>query len=148
MRTYLRRALPALLVGGGLVLTVGGVLRGTAERTMPGALLLLVLGAAVHVYLHLDHPRRAAPAPLTVPGPVPRVVPVIPTQRTASRPVIPSPRPAPAADHPFGGAPGASAGHAARSAAARRSGTQRAGLRHRVRPHGGLPHQRRAPDGS
>lgn len=144
MTTFLRRALPTVLVAGGLALALAGVLMGTGARMVPSALLLAITGAAAAVYLQLNRPRTAAPVLRVVP-PSTRVVPAVPTQRSAPHCVIPAPRPAPDAAP---GAGGASAGSVARWSTTRVSGTARGGVRHCVLPRGALPHQRRATDGS
>ncbi|UZN02405.1 hypothetical protein [Cellulomonas sp. S1-8] len=162
MHTYLRQALPGMLVGGGLTLAATG-LTAAGEQMLPGALLMVIGGAAAQLYQHLNRPRLAVPAPRVVLSPARRVV-RVPTQRAALGHDTPSPwqgAPEPRTtyvEHPALGAP--LHGHAAgplrslptwRDVA--RPGTQGAGLRHCVRPHGSLrngelPHQRRAADGS
>lgn len=148
MSTFLRRALPTVLVTSGLVLVTAGVLSDAGDHTVPGALLLLIAGGAAALYVRLNRPRRATPVLRVVP-PVMRMAPLVPTQRSAPHCAIPAPRSEPdlrswiAGDvvrpvaHPAGRTRGAHAGHPVRG-----------GVRHCVVPRGEVPHQRRATDGS
>ena len=145
MRTHLRRVLPATLVVGGLALAVAGVALGAGERALFGAVLLVTCGAAAWLHPHLPAPRHAAPTTTPALG---WAAPVVPPRRgpgTTPADVVPSPRGAPvlpiAADDVLGQP-------SARTDVARSGGPQRAGARPRVLPHGGLPHQRRASNGS
>ncbi|MCM0639926.1 hypothetical protein [Cellulomonas wangsupingiae] len=145
MRTQLRRVLPAALVVGGLALAAAGVALGAGESALFGAVLLVMCGAATWWHPHLPAPRHAAH--LTAPA-VGWGAPVVPPRRgpgTTPAAVVPSPRGAPvlpiAADDVLGlPSPWTDV--------ARSGGPQRAGAPARVRPYGGLPHQRRASNGS
>ena len=144
MSTFLRRALPTVLVTGGLVLVSAGFLSDSGDHTVPGALLLLIAGAAAALYVRLNRPRRATPVLRVVP-PVLRMAPLVPTQRSAPHCAIPAPRSEPDLGTWIGGevvrpvvrAHGVHVGHPVRG-----------GVRHCVVPRGEVPHQRRATDGS
>lgn len=143
MTTFLRRALPTVLVAGGTVLAFAGLLTDAGDHVVPSALLLVIAGGAAALYLHLNRPRRATPVLRVTPA-TSWVVPVVPTQRSAPHCSIPAPRTAPDADPALRTV----AGSAGRWSTTRSSGVGRGGVRHCVLPRGELPHQRRATDGS
>lgn len=139
MSTHFRRALPSVIVAGGIVLTA--VLPDGAGRVVPGALLLVVTGGAAALYLHLDRPRR--PRSRVVRLVTDQARPTVVGRANAPHCAIPTPRSAPEG--------GASTGRPVpvdRWVAARPGDPARGAIRHCVLPRGGLPHQRRASDGS
>ncbi|MFC0644958.1 hypothetical protein [Cellulomonas phragmiteti] len=142
MSTFLRRALPTILVGGGLVLVSVGVLVDDGGSLVPHALLLVTTGGAAVLYRHLTCPPRPVRLPRVTSA---RVTPVVPTQRNAPHCVIPTQRPPLEAGTSLG-APVVEPDRRAHPPRAR--GVGHGGVRHCVVPRGQVPHQRRASDGS
>jgi len=145
MHTHLYHALPAVLVAGGFTLAVVDVALTAGRHVLPGSLLLVVAGAVGRLYQDLSRHQRDVPPSVGLRAVPQGSEPTVPSQRGASPPVDRAPHLAAVPSPPVTGPhePPAWARDAWPP-----DGRQPTGLRPRVLPHGGLPHQRRASDGS